>query len=198
MRIGVKNKWWGGEQSSALQVETQGTILSAGGLQEQTRPSDSQVVGLREDVDEDEQENDYESSVSNESFTFEVRDKMDELHNPMTRALELGEKMIGGVHQSHRPSWHFEGWQGPTSGAGREEIAPVDHADDEPELAMTVGYHTTIRPCVDGEKEAEDALNLFGQWGKSLKDLRNCIMQGCYRELSLPSGDVLWEKLMKR
>ena len=62
------------EQSSALQVETLGTIRSTGGLQEQTNPSDSQVVDLREDVDENEHEDDYSSSVSNESFTFEVRD----------------------------------------------------------------------------------------------------------------------------
>jgi len=185
------------EQSRALQVETQGTILSTGGLQEQTKPSDSQVVDLREDVDGNKQEDDYSSSVSDESFIFEVRDKLDVLHTPTTRALELAEKMIGGVHQSHRPSWHFEGRQGSTPGAGREGAAPVDHADNSPELAMSVGYYTTIRPCVEEELEASKALNLFGQWGKSLKDLRHCILRACFRELSIPSGEVQWERLMK-
>jgi len=90
-----------GEQSSALQVETLRTILSTGGLQEQTKPGDSQEVDLSEDVDGDEQDDDYSSSGSDESFTFEVRDKMGFYHTPDTRALELAEKMIGGVHHSH-------------------------------------------------------------------------------------------------
>jgi len=54
-----------GEESSALQVETHGTIQSTGDLQEQTKPSHSQVADLSENVDDDGQEDDYESTVSN-------------------------------------------------------------------------------------------------------------------------------------
>ena len=39
-------------------------------------------------------------------------------------------------------------------------------------LAASVGYHTTIRPCVEGEQQAAEVLNLFGHRGKSMKDLR--------------------------
>jgi len=101
------------EQSGAVRVETLGTILPTGGLQEQIWPGDSQQVDTSEDMNEGGQEDDQSSSGSDESFTFEVRDKIDFYHTPETRALKLAERMIGGVHQSHGQSWHFEGRQGP-------------------------------------------------------------------------------------
>ena len=78
-----------------------------------------------------------------------------------------------------------------TSGAKRD-----DDADESPTLAASVGYHTTIRPCVEGEQQAAEALNLFGQRGRSMKDLRYCILWLCFRELSIVSGDM-WERNMK-
>ena len=62
-------------------------------------------------------------------------------------------------------------------------------------LAASVGYHTTIRPCVEGEQQAAEVLNLFGHRGRSMKDLQYCILRLCFRELSVVSGDQ-WERNM--
>jgi hypothetical protein len=117
------------------------------------------------------------------------------LHTPATRATELTERMKGGVHQSHIPSWRFEGRQVSTSGAKRDETKPVDDAYKSPALAASVNYHTTIRPCVGGEKQAAEVLNLFGHRSKSMKDLRCYILRLCFRKLSIVGVDQ-WERNM--
>ena len=189
-------------QSSALQVEAQGTDLAIGSLQEQTESAgqceetaDTQQVDSDDDMDGDEQEDECSSSDSGESFTLEGNDRPQVLHTPDTRAAELADRMRGGVHQSHLPSWRLEGRQASTSGAKHDESKPVDNADEFPTLAATVGYHTTIRPCAEGEHQAAEALNLFGQRGRSMRDLRYCILRLCFRELSLVNGDM-WERNM--
>ena len=63
--------------------------------------------------------------------------------------------------------------------------------DESSALAASVGYHTTIRQ----EQQTVEVLNLFGQRGKSMKDLRRLIMQLCFRELAIVSGDQ-WERSM--
>jgi hypothetical protein len=189
-------------QSSALQVEAQGADLAIGSLQEQTESggqceetADTQQVDSDDDMDGDEQEDEGSSSDSGESFTLEGNARPQVLHTPDTRAAELADRMRGGVHQSHLPSWRLEGRQVSTSRARPDESKPVDNADEFPTLAATVGYHTTIRPCAEGEHQAAEALNLFGQRGRSMKDLRYCILRLCFRELSVVSGDM-WERNM--
>lgn len=58
-----------------------------------------------------------------------------------------------------------------TSGAKHDETKPVDHADESPALAVSVGYQTTIQPCVKGEQQEAEVLNLFEHRGKSMKAL---------------------------
>ena len=103
--------------------------------------------------------------------------------------------MKSGVHQSYIPVWCFKGRQASTSGTKRDDTKPVDDADKSPVLAASVGYHTTIRPCVEGEQQAAELLNLFGHRGRSMKDLCYCILRLCFRELSVVSGDQ-WERNM--
>ena len=66
------------DQSSSLQVETLGTSLATGGLQEQIESgdqsketADTQQVDPSNDMDEDGQEDDYSSSDSNESMAVD-------------------------------------------------------------------------------------------------------------------------------
>ena len=172
------------DQSSALQVETQVADLAIGSLQEQTESggqceetADTLQVDSDNDMDGDEQEDECSSSDSGESFTIEVGARSKFLHTPATWAAELVDMMKGGVHQSHLPSWRLEGRQASTSGAKRDDNKPVDDADESPTLAASVGYHKTIRPCVEGEQQAAEALNLFGQRDRSMKNLRYCILR---------------------
>jgi len=130
------------DQSSALQVETQGAGLAIGSLQEQIESggqcketADTQQVDSDDVMDEDEQEDECSSSDSVESFTIEVGARSKFLHTPATRAAELVDRMKGGVHQSHLPSWRPEGQQASTSGAKRDDTKPVDDADESPTLA---------------------------------------------------------------
>ncbi len=181
------------DQSSALQVETLGASLAIGGVREQIEPgdqceetADTQQVDSDDGMDEDEQEDEYSSSDSR-------RPKV--LHTPATRAAELTDRMKGGVHHNHIPVWRFEGRQVSTSGAKRDETKPVDDAEKSPALAASVGYHSTIRSCVEGEQQAAEVLHLFGHRGRSMKDLRYCILRLCFRELSVVSGDQ-WERNM--
>ena len=155
------------DQSSALQVETQGAGLAigeqieSGGQCEET--ADTQQVDSDDDMDEDEQEHKYSSSDCGESFTIEVGARPKFLHTPATWTAKLTDMIQGEVHQSHIPAWRFEGRQASTSGAKRDDTTPVDDADESSALAASVGYHTTIRPCVEGEQQAAEALNLFLQ-----------------------------------
>ena len=132
-------------------------------------------------MDEDEQEDEYSSEYSGESFTIEVRDVPKVLHTSATRAAEFTEKMKGRVHQSHIPSWRFEGRQGSLSGFKRDETKPVDRADESPALAALVG--------VSMESSRQ-------QMYKSMKDLWCCILRLCFRELAIVSGDQ-WERNMR-
>jgi len=158
------------DQSSALQVETVGASLAIKGLQEQIESgdqreetADTQQVDSDDDMDEDEQEHKYSSSDCGESFTIEVGARPKFLHTPATWTAKLTDMIQGEVHQSHIPAWRFEGRQASTSGAKRDDTTPVDDADESSALAASVGYHTTIRPCVEGEQQAAEALNLFLQ-----------------------------------
>ena len=94
-------------------------------------------------------------------------------------------RMKGGVHQSHCPVWIFEGRLATPASNNKDVIDAVTDLDKCPGLAASVGYHTTIRPCVKGEVQAALALNLFGEGGETAKALRNCILGLCFRELTL-------------
>jgi len=144
-------------------VETLGASLAIGGVQEQIEPgdqceetADTQQVDSDDDMDEDEQEDEYSSSDSR-------RPKV--LHTPATRAAELTDRMKGGVHHNQIPVWRFEGRQVSTSGAKRDETKPVDDAEKSPVLAASVGYHSTIRPCVEGSAVLHPAALLSGAIG---------------------------------
>jgi len=178
------------DQSSALQVETLGTSLAIGGLKEQIKPgdqceetADTQQVDSDDDRDEDEQEDKNSSSDSDESFTIEVGARPKFLHSPATRVAELTDTMKGGVQQSHIPVWRFEGRQASISGAKCDDTKPVDDADKSPALAASVGYHTTIRPCVEGEQQAAEILNLFGDRTRISERIQICMKNGrSYRD----------------
>jgi hypothetical protein len=71
----------------------------------------------------------------------------------------------------------------------------VTDSDKCPGLAASVGYHTTIRPCV-GVAQAALALNLFGDRGESAQALRNCILGLCFRELTVEDLKM-WERQIK-
>ena len=70
--------------------------------------------------------------------------------------------MKGGVHQSHCPVWIFEGRLAAPADNKQDVIDVVTDSDKYPGIAASVGYHTTIRSCVEGVAQAALALNLFG------------------------------------
>jgi hypothetical protein len=59
----------------------------------------------------------------------------------------------------------------PPSGTKCDETMAIEDADRSPALAASVSYHTTIRPCVEGEQKTAEILNLFRQRDKSMWDL---------------------------
>ena len=179
------------EQSSALQVEMLGTNLAIGGLQEQIESgeqiretADTQQVDSNEDMDDDE----LSSSDKDGSEDAPVV-----LPTPATRAEELQTRMKGGVHQIHCPVWIFEGRLATPAGNKQDVIDVVTDSDKCPGLAASVGYHTIIRPCVEGVAQAALALNLFGDRGESAQALRNCILGLCFRDLAIEDLNM-WER----
>ncbi len=94
------------DQSSALQLETLGTNLAIGSLQEQIESGDqSSETADTQQVDSGGGMDDGESSSGKD----ESEDSQELLPTPTTRAVELQTRMKGGVHQSHCPVWIFEG-----------------------------------------------------------------------------------------
>ena len=133
----------------------------------------SQQVDSNEDMDDDESSSDKDGS----------EDAQVVLPTPATRAEELQTRMKGGVHQSHFPVWIFEGRLATPVGNRQYVSEVVVDSDKCSGLAESVGYHTTIRPYVEGIAQAALALNLFGDRGESAQALRNCILGLCFREL---------------
>jgi hypothetical protein len=135
------------DQSSALQVETLGTGLAIGGLQEQIASGDqSRVTADTQQADSGDDMDDDESSSNKD----ESEDSQVIFPTPAIRAEELRTRMKGGVHQSHCPVWIFEGRLAKPAGTSPEAIDVVEDSGKCPGLAASVGYHTTIRPCVEG------------------------------------------------
>jgi hypothetical protein len=114
------------DQSSALQVETLGTNLAIGGLQEQIESgdqsgetADTQQVDSGEDMDDDSSSSNKDGSVESQVV----------LPTPATRAEELQTRMKGGVHQSHCPVWIFEGRLAKNAGTKQDAVDVVTDSD---------------------------------------------------------------------
>ena len=56
-------------------------------------------------------------------------------------------------------------------------------ADRSPEMAGANGYHTTVTPWVEGDKQAAEILNLTGEDGEQAAEFWDCILRHCFREL---------------
>ena len=89
--------------------------------------------------------------------------------------------------------WIFEDRHATPAGTKQDVIDVVTDSDKCPGLAASVGYHTIIRPCVEGVAQAALALNLFGDRGESAQALRNCILGLCFRELAIEDLSM-WER----
>ena len=153
-----------GVQSSVLQVETLGTNQASGGLQEQIESGDRR--GEAADTQQVDSSDDWNKSVESSSDEDDSEDASVVLPTPATRAEELQTRMKGGVHQSHYPVWIFEGRLATPAGNKQGVVDVVADSDKCPGPAASVGYHTTIRPCVEGIAQAALVLNLFGDRGE--------------------------------
>ena len=180
-----------GVQSSVLQVETLGTNQASGGLQEQIESGDRR--GEAADTQQVDSSDDWNKSVESSSDEDDSEDAPVVLPTPATRAEELQTRMKGGVHQSHYPVWIFEGRLATPAGNKQGVVDVVADSDKCPGPAASVGYHTTIRPCVEGIAQAALVLNLFGDRGESAVALRKCILGLCFRELTV-EGRIVWER----
>ena len=85
----------------------------------------------------------------------------------------------------------FEGRLATPAGNKQGVVDVVADSDKCPGPAASVGYHTTIRPCVEGIARAALVLNLFGDRGESAVALRNCMLY--FRELTV-EGRIVWER----
>jgi hypothetical protein len=99
------------------------------------------------------------------------------------RDLEMATAVKGGVRQGVKPSWSFTGRLSLPYGGKRGKNVPATGADKTPEVAVMCGYHTTVHPWIQGEREARELLGLTMEESDQVLMLRDCILHHCFREL---------------
>jgi hypothetical protein len=69
------------------------------------------------------------------------------------RDLEMATAVEGGVRQGSKPSWSFAGKLSVPYGNKRGPADPATCADKSLEVALTCGYHTTVKPWTAADTE---------------------------------------------